>query len=487
MKKANSILSTLLLIVLSVSAKAFCGFYVAKADASLYNNKSQVILVKDGNKFTVTMSSDYEGNLKDFAMVIPIPSVIKRSDIRLVKQGLFETLDSYSAPRMAEYYDDNPCNNYLYDEMAFAPASMAAGEGKSSRKADVIKEQSYGVKVEAEYNVGEYTIVILSATESEGLKNYLTDNGYKIPLKATKVLEPYIKNNLKFFLVKVNLELAEKKSDTYLHPIQITYTTKKFMLPIRLGMANSNGDQDMLVYAFTKTGRVEAVNYRTVKVPTDRNIPVFIKNYFGEFYTDLFKKSWIQEGKNCLFLEYAWNVTPNFGVKCDPCVGPAPIFTDLKEAGVNWVISDGWNTQGNVFFTRLHVRYNNENFPQDLLFQETPNTENFQARYVIHNPATGDLTCLEGKEYLKQLKYKRKNELFELQSLTGWKANNYINYIKQFNYDPHTIHEEDETEDGSFSLVFLEDINNRPPYLLIVSVLLFVFLITRIKAKPKNA
>lgn len=475
-----------LFIMSANTAGAFCGFYVAKADASLFNNKSQVILVKDGNKYTVTMSSDYEGELKDFAMVIPVPTVIKRSDIRLVKQGLFETLDNYSAPRMAEYYDDNPCNNYLYDEMSMAPRSSGAAEGNVSKKADVMKEKSYGVKVEAEYNVGEYTILILSATESEGLKNYLTDNGYKIPQKAAKVLEPYIKNNLKFFVVKVNLEAAEKKEDKYLHPIQITYSTKKFMLPIRLGMANSNGDQDMIVYAFTKTGRVEAVNYRTVKVPTDRNIPVFVRNYFGEFYADLFKKSWSQEGKNCLFLEYAWNVTPNFGVKCDPCVGPAPIFTDLKDAGVDWVKSEGWNTVGNVFFTRLHVRYNNENFPQDLLFQETPNAENFQARYVIHNPATGDLTCKEGKDYLSQLRYKRKNELFELQALAGWKASQYMRYIKQLDYDPHTLPEEDETDDGSSTLVPVNENRKWPPFGLSVLLLSFVYLLSRIKPKASK-
>ena len=54
------------------------------------------------------------------------------------------------------------------------------------------------------------------------------------------------------------------------------------MLPIRLGMANSQGTQDMIVYAFTKTGRVECTNYRTTKMPTDRKVPLFIKDQFGD-------------------------------------------------------------------------------------------------------------------------------------------------------------------------------------------------------------
>ena len=66
------------------------------------------------------------------------------------------------------------------------------------------------VKIEAKYIVGEYDILILSAKESAGLKTWLDENGYKIPAGAEEVLQPYIKSNLKFFVVKVNEE--EKKN-----------------------------------------------------------------------------------------------------------------------------------------------------------------------------------------------------------------------------------------------------------------------------------
>src|SRR6185369_4622770 len=88
---------------------AFCGFYVAKAGVSLFNKTSQVILVRDGDKTTITMSSDFEGSVKDFAMVVPVPVVLQRDEIRTVSSTIFQTLDDYSAPRLSEYYDDNPC------------------------------------------------------------------------------------------------------------------------------------------------------------------------------------------------------------------------------------------------------------------------------------------------------------------------------------------------------------------------------------------
>jgi hypothetical protein len=73
----------------------------------------------------------------------------------------------------------------------------------------------------------------------------------------------------------------------------------------------------------------------------------------------------------------------------------------------------------NVYFTRLHVRYNRKSFPQDLMFQVTPNTDNYQARYIVTHPATGDLNCDAGKKYLKELKQRRANELEMLTYLTG--------------------------------------------------------------------
>jgi hypothetical protein len=284
------------------------------------------------------------------------------------------------------------------------------------------------VKIEAKYLVGEYDILILSAKESTALKTWLDENGYKIPAGADEVLEPYIKSNLKFFVVKVNEKEKKKLPGNFLRPIQISFSSPKFMLPIRLGMANADGDQDMLVYAFTKKGRIECTNYRTVSIPTGKNIPLFVQNNFGNFYSNLFQHQWAKEGKAITTLEYAWDVSPKNYVKCDPCVAIAPSTQDLVQAGVWWINRD-WNDYSNtddeidysdnVFFTRLHVRYNRNSFPQDLQFQLTPNTENFQARYIITHPAQGDFDCEAGKKYLKELKKRRQNELEMLASLTG--------------------------------------------------------------------
>ena len=441
MKQKLLIIATI--ICVSPMLYSFCGFYVSKADGTLKNKTSQVILVRDGNRNVITMYNDFKGESKDFAMVVPVPVVLKKDDIKVVDQNIFQKLNDYSSPRLVEYYDQNPCYNMEYEaKMSRAPSSLndvvVVGYGAAGKK-------DLGVKIEAKYLVGEYDILILSAKESGGLKEWLTGNGYKIPAGAEEVLDPYIKSNLKFFVVKVNAEEKKKLAGNFLRPLQISFTSPKFMLPIRLGMANADGDQDLIVYAFTRKGRIECTNYRNANIVTDKKIPLFVQKNFNAFYGNVFSNQWDREGKNLSFLEYAWDVTPANQMKCDPCVGNPRVAQDLLQGGVWWIGGKDWNDYNDmendendngsskVYFTRLHFRYNRKSFPQDLMFQVTPNTENFQARYIITHPATGDLTCDAGKKYLQELKKRRKDELRELTALTGKDINTWQDDVSQSN------------------------------------------------------
>jgi hypothetical protein len=414
---------------------SFCGFYVSKADGTLKNKTSQVILVRDGNKNVITMYNDFKGDTKDFAMVVPVPVVLRKDDIKVVDQGIFQRLNDYSAPRLVEYWDQNPCyENERMEDKSAAPA-RALSEVSVSGYGNLRKKDA--VKIEAQYLVGEYDILILSAKESSGLKTWLNENGYKIPANAEEVLDPYIKSNLKFFVVKVNEKEKKKLNNNFLRPIQISFNSPKFMLPIRLGMANADGDQDLIVYAFTRKGRIECTNYRNENIATDKNVPLFVQKNFGAFYGNLFTHQWNNEDKAVSFLEYAWDVSPQNFYHCDPCIATAPSQQDLVQSGVWWLGGKDWsdysdvdndepdNGSKNVHFTRLHFRYNRNSFAQDLMFQVTPNTETFQARYIITHPATGDLSCAAGKKYLQDLKQRRKKELVQLTALTGTNINNW--------------------------------------------------------------
>src|SRR5262245_59048828 len=307
----------------------FCGFYVARADTKLFNKASQVVIVRDGDRTVMTMANDFEGEPKEFAVVIPVPTVLTRDQIHVGEKALVDHLDAYSAPRLVEYFDQDPCNRFE-DRIA---APMAAAGGLAMTRDAVKQAKGLGVTIEAQYTVGEYDILILSAQQSSGLETWLRQNGYRIPEGASEVIGSYLKQNMRFFVAKVNLAEQSKLGFSYLRPLQVAYESPKFMLPIRLGMVNARGTQDLFVYALTRNGRVETTNYRTVKLPADMDLPVYLKqpNEFSSFYKAMFTRQVDNQDGRAVFLEYAWDMK-----WCDPCAADPLSNDEMRRLGVFW-------------------------------------------------------------------------------------------------------------------------------------------------------
>jgi len=397
-------------------AHAFCGFYVASGDAKLFNHASQVVLVRDGDRTVLTMNSDFQGEPREFALVVPVPTVLEKGQVHVGDRAVVDHLDAFSAPRLVEYWDPDPCP--MADNVGAMRLEAAAPVARMAAKqsmADLAKTR--GVTIEARYTVGEYDILILSAKESNGLERWLTENGYRIPPGASPVLASYIKQGMKFFVAKVNLSEQKRLGFTYLRPLQVAFESPKFVLPIRLGMVNSDGAQEMYVYALTRKGRVETTNYRTVKLVTDRDVPEFVKSEFGDFYRDLFTTQVKREGMEVVFTEYAWDMG-----WCDPCASSPLSPEELKGLGVFWLddANDPARGTNTPFLTRLHLRYDARHFPEDLVFQVTSDRANFQGRYVIRHEWTGGGDCPQARDYRAGLADRRSQEARTVAELTGW-------------------------------------------------------------------
>jgi hypothetical protein len=409
---------------------AFCGFYVGKADAKLFNEASQVILARDGNRTVIGMRNDFQGELTDFALVVPVPVVLQKDQIHVGDPKIFERIDAYSAPRLAEYFDPNPCEVRKIAREMTAPASAGATLAQKASR-----DQALGVTVEARYIVGEYDIVILSATQSNGLEIWLKQNGYRIPANASKALQPYVRQGLKFFVAKVNLAEQAKTGFSYLRPLQFAFEYERFMLPVRLGMLNAKGPQDLVVYVLSRNGRVEATNYRTVKLPANVELPTYVRGEFPKVYKALFETQARREDYRVVWTEYFWDMS-----WCDPCAANPLSLEELQSAGVFWLDGDisstgapgaaapsvvrrGGGAQP-VMLTRLHLRYTPETLPEDLMFQETQDRQNFQARYILRHPWQGDANaCPEAKSYFDEVARRQEREAQTLANLTAWDLN----------------------------------------------------------------
>ena len=391
--------------------RAFCGFYVAKADTSLFNRASQVVLARDGDRTVLTMASDFKGTPKEFAVVIPVPTFITREQIHVAEKSLIDHIDAYTSPRLVEYFDSDPCRRY---DM-LRPMAMAGVMKDVSAPAMQERAKALGVTIEAQYTVGEYDILILSAKQSGGLETWLTENGYRIPAGAGPVIGSYLRQNMRFFVARVNLREQTRLGFTYLRPLQVAYESPKFMLPIRLGTVNANGPQELFIYALTRTGRVETTNYRTVKLPSGSELPPYVKDDFPRFYRAMFEQQVRRESMSAVFLEYAWDMA-----WCDPCAADPMSASELKTLGVFWTGDDARAGQ-NIFVTRLHVRYDAQHFPEDLVFQQTGDRENFQGRYVLRHAWTGGDSCPAATDYKRTLSERREKEAQTLSNLTGWR------------------------------------------------------------------
>ncbi len=383
-------------LFLAQSAHAFCGNYVGEAGAELVNTASEVAIVRQGNHTTITMASDFEADVSEFAVVIPVPVILEESDVRVVDPDLFDTLDQYSGPRLVAYSCDE-----LYPE-----TSSGGGFGCREEYALAVQSDSaWGggdtdpysdVAVEARFIVGEYEIVVLSAEESESLIGWLNDSGYAVSENAESIMQEYLDAGSYFFAAKVDTDLIPPDQDM-LSPLSFSYQADVFSLPIRLGTVNSPGVQDLVIYAITDAdaGRVSISNYEEAEAEDECLFRG--EQDFGEFYEDRFSDAVGDEPQ--WVTEYGWYATP-WEAACDQCpptesAEPMDI-NDLSALG--FVSPDPDYPQAEYYFTRLRMRYTPQKATEDLTLYISGITENTQQRYVQYESYMESLfpICTEG-------------------------------------------------------------------------------------------
>jgi len=402
-------IASCLVFAAPAAADAFCGFYVSGADAKLYNNATQVVLMREGQRTVLSMQNNYQGPPQDFALVVPVPVVLQEKDVKTLDKAVFERVDQLAAPRLVEYWEQDPCpapgRMEAEDRMGAGPPTASPSSVNKSA------ERDYGVKIEAKFQVGEYQILILSAQDSNGLDAWLRVNKYKIPAGAAEVLRPYVQAGQKFFVAKVDIKKVkfDPRGQAMLSPLRFHYDSDTFALPVRLGLLNAQGKQDLIVHVIARNTRYEAANYRNVPIPTNLEVADATRRNFPGFYASLFDQAQARH-PGSIVTEYAWATG-----SCDPCPTPPLDSGELMTLGAD-VMPDlgGYPDPGQFVLTRLHARYGAESLGEDLVFRagepiaggrETGGPghnevgatiagwNNFQARYIMRHPWEGPIRC----------------------------------------------------------------------------------------------
>jgi MYXO-CTERM domain-containing protein len=401
---------------LALRAPAFCGFYVGGADTKLFNHATQVVLLREGTRTVLSMQNNYEGPPSGFAMVVPVPVVLQKESVKTLPRDVFDKIDQLDAPRLVEYWEQDPCAPFAEDESREVMKSAVPALDKETKK----KDGDFGVKIEAKFAVGEYEIVILSAKDSAGLDGWLRQEKYAIPPGAEPYLRPYVQAGSKFFVAKVDAKKVkfDARGMAALSPLRFHYDSTDFSLPVRLGLINAKDAQDLVVHVLARGQRYEVANYPNVTIPTNVDLAESAKGQFAAFYAALFDAT-VARTPRAVVTEYAWDAST-----CDPCPGPAldgadiaTLGADVLPAAVATAEKKGrgpfWG--GGWTLTRLHARYRKDDLGPDLVFKAAPPiaggrevyaepgaiehgavpaaTNNFQGRYVIRHPWTGPIAC----------------------------------------------------------------------------------------------
>ena len=401
-------------LLVPTESQAFCGFYVGGADHSLYANATMVTLMRDGNRTVLSMQNDYQGPPEGFAMVVPVPVVLHEEDVRTLPRDLFARIDTLAAPRLVEYWEHDPCApqvEYMNSMPGVVLAECATSDSSESNEA-------LQVRIEAQFAVGEYDIVILSAGDSTGLETWLHREHYNIPEGAGAALRPYVEAGTKFFVARVDpTRVTFENGRAVLSPLRFHYDSPEFWLPVRLGLLSSAGQQDLIVHILARNQRFEVANYANVTIPTNLRVVDAVRDEFGGFYEYVFRET-IAHNPRTVVTEYAWDAQ-----SCDPCPGPTLTPEDITTLGAD-VIAD--HAPYGFTLTRLHYRYSPEDLNEDLVFRTAgpieggrgiPDAEGvmtqgasisqyggnsfparetsnrFQGRYVILHPFEGEVTC----------------------------------------------------------------------------------------------
>src|SRR3984957_10855607 len=153
-----ALLAALLPLAAARPAHAFCGFYVSGADAPLTNDATLVVMMRDGTRTVLSIQNTYSGPPQDFAMVVPVPVVLHQANVKVLPRDIFAKVDRLTAPRLVEYWEQDPCRPQIeVEELSSAPMASAA-----DAPADEKSATKHRVKIEARFAVGEYDVVVLS-------------------------------------------------------------------------------------------------------------------------------------------------------------------------------------------------------------------------------------------------------------------------------------------------------------------------------------
>ena len=310
-------------------ARAFCGFYVAGSDAKLFNNATQVVLMRKGNRTVLSMQNNYQGPPESFAMVVPVPVVLQKEDVKTLPRDVFEHVDSLRRRGSSSTGSRTPAGRAMLRRgTAVHGCRGRAMDGAAApRKTRGPRRQDRGAvrrrRVRDRDPVGDGLVGPrdLAARRS-------TTTSRRAPSRRCGRTSRQDRSSSSPRSTPKKVQ-RDAQGVVQLSPLRFHYDTDELALPVRLGLLNAGGKQDLIVYIIHPTSRFEVANYTNVIHPDELRRRATACARTSPRST---RRCSTRPSRRCaqgaVVTEYAWQTTA-----CDPCPTPPLSLDDLVDAG----------------------------------------------------------------------------------------------------------------------------------------------------------
>ena len=251
-----------LLLTQMVPQADACGGFFGPAEKNVFSDAQQVLFQRDGDRISVEYLVKYEGEADQFGWVIPVPGTLDTDDVAVGDPEFLDNLEDYTAPRTWYESDSSGCG------VPFAASKDASLGGNG---ADTGSFTDSGVNVIGDGTVGPFYFVILEATSTDALIEWLTTEETETDPKTGDVtvikqafdlgnsanaLNAYVDaGGFQFVAVQLN-ETWEEEQETdtgwWVEPshasLQLTYDGDEMRYPALLSSVSSADTQRTSVY-----------------------------------------------------------------------------------------------------------------------------------------------------------------------------------------------------------------------------------------------
>ncbi|HVU02023.1 MAG TPA: DUF2330 domain-containing protein [Polyangiaceae bacterium] len=317
-------------------AEAFPGFFAYQGQKP-GNLSTQVVLMKRNDTTVVSVMPDYQGDLKPFAVVLPVPDDVKVADVKTLRRDFVDRVDQISAPRFHEFWEMDPCDGdkreqeWERDLTVHGGGFLGMDIGQSGGDTTFKPGKEMGLVVTPDFKEGEQKFSLIPASDAGDLAGALKKKGYTAPDGVNQAVAPYVSAGMNFLVAEVDTKKVELVGGdrAIVSPIRY-FTQKPVNVDATLGLLDSTGMQELFVYVITPEKRYEVKNYPNVFPPTNIEVDFKVKERIGEFYAGLHDLLIAKQPLGVLN-EFAWS-TKGCG---QPCPNEPLLIHELLTLGAD--------------------------------------------------------------------------------------------------------------------------------------------------------